>query len=227
MSAWIEILAGETLLFNLIGKAFYAGPDREWIDTLVKDDVFAESPFGGDQPDTKAGLTLLQAWSRAIRDGISDVALESMQAEYTRLFIGPGPIVAPPWESVYFSEERLLFQRETFQVRAWYARFGLKVPNVNSEPDDHVGLELSFVAHLAELALQALQAQEQERFRELLETQRRFLAEHLLKWGPGWCSRVEATSGSEFYRGLALLTHGALSEISERLPVQIPVQPEE
>jgi putative dimethyl sulfoxide reductase chaperone len=226
MSAWIEILAGEMLLFNLIGKAFYAGPDRGWLDSLVKDDVFAESPFGGQQADTKAGLALLQTWSRANADGISDVAFETLQAEYTRLFIGPGPVIAPPWESVYFSQERLLFQTETFRVRAWYGRFGLMVPNLQSEPDDHIGLELSFVAHLAGSALQAIQAHERERFREALEAQRHFLTEHLLKWGPGWCSRVVETSDSEFYRGLALLTRGALSEISERLTVRIPAQPE-
>ena len=225
MTAWTETLAGEMLLFKLLGKAFFAAPDREWLDALVKEDIFAESPFGGAQPDTKAGLTLLRAWSRANRDGISDVALETLQAEYTRLFIGPGPVVAPPWESVYFSEERLLFQRETFQVRAWYARFGLTVPSLHREPDDHIGLELSFVAHLGELALQAIQANEQERFQEALEAERRFLSEHLFKWGPGWCTRVEANSGSEFFRGLSLVTRGALSELSEQLAVPIPMQP--
>ena len=225
MTPSIETLAGEMLLFNLLGKAFYAAPNREWLDALVKDDIFAESPFGGAQPDTRAGLALLQTWNRVNRDGISDAALESLQAEYTRLFIGPGPVVAPPWESVSFSEERLLFQRETFQVRAWYARFELTVPNLHREPDDHIGLELSFVAHLAELALQAIQAHEEEGFQEALEAQRRFLAEHLLRWGPGWCSRVEAASTNEFYSGLALVTRGALSELSEQLAVQIPAQP--
>jgi putative dimethyl sulfoxide reductase chaperone len=225
MTVWIETLAGEMLLFNLLGKAFYAAPHHEWLDALVKDDIFAEAPFGGAQPDTQAGLTLLRAWSRANRDGISDAALETLQAEYTRLFIGPGPVVAPPWESVYFSEERLLFQQATFQVRTWYARYELTAPNLHREPDDHVGLELSFVAHLAALALQAIQAREQEGFQEALDAQRGFLAGHLLKWGPGWCSRVELTSRSEFYRGLALVTRGALSEISEQLAVQVPAQP--
>ena len=225
MTPSIETLAGEMLLFNLLGKAFHAAPNREWLDALVKDDIFAESPFGGAQPDTRAGLALLQTWNRVNRDGISDAALESLQAEYTRLFIGPGPVVAPPWESVSFSEERLLFQRETFQVRAWYARFDLTVPNPHREPDDHIGLELSFVAHLAELALQAIQAHEEEGFQEALEAQRRFLAEHVFRWGPGWCSRVKAASANEFYCGLALVTRGALSELSEQLAVQIPAQP--
>lgn len=218
MSAWIEMLAGEVLLFNLVGKAFYAAPERAWLESLVQADVFVESPFGGDQPDAKSGLALLQAWCQENHEGIAD--FEALQAEYTRLFIGPGPVVAPPWESVYFSPERLVFQRETYQVRACYARFGLQSANYNKEPDDHIALELSFVAYLAEMGLQALRASDQERFHEALEVQRRFLKEHLLRWGPAWCSHVEETSNSAFYRGLALLTLGGLSEIRERM---IPV----
>ena len=215
MSASKEMLAGEALLFHLVGNAFSAAPERAWLESLVQTDVFAESPFGGDQPDAKTGLALLQAWCQENREGIAE--FETLQAEYTRLFIGPGPVVAPPWESVYFSPERLVFQKETYQVRAWYARFGLQSANYNKEPDDHIALELSFVAYLAEVGLQALEACDQERFQETLEEQRRFLENHLLKWGPAWCSRVEKTSTSAFYRGLALLTRGGLSEIRERL----------
>jgi len=225
MTVWIETLTGEVLLFTLLGTAFHATPDRRLIGALAKDDLFAEAPFGGAQPDTTAGLALLRAWSQANRGGISAEALSALRAEYTRLFIGPGPVVAPPWESVYFHDERLLFQRETFRVRAWYARYGLTAPNLHGEPDDHIGLELSFLSHLATLALQAIQAHDQGRFDEALDAQRRFAAEHVFRWGPGWCSRVEANSGSDFYRGLALVTRGALSELSAQLAVPIPVQP--
>ena len=86
-------------------------------------------------------------------------------------------VVAPPWESVYFSPDRLVFQQETFQVRAWYTRFGLQSANHNKEPDDHISVELEFVAHLAELGLRALQACDRERFHETPEAQSGFLAE--------------------------------------------------
>lgn len=225
MTASVETLTGVALLFSLLGKAFHATPDREWLDALAQDDLFAEAPFGGAQPDMRAGLALLQTWSQENRDGVSADAFSVLQAEYTRLFIGPGPVVAPPWESVYFSDDRLLFQKETFQVRAWYTRYGLTAPSLHREPDDHIGLELSFISHLAWLALRAIQATEQARFQEALEAQRRFLAEHVLRWGPGWCSRVEAASDSAFYRGLALVTRGALSELGAQLAVPIPTQP--
>ncbi|MBO2519906.1 MAG: molecular chaperone TorD, partial [Firmicutes bacterium] len=40
-------------------------------------------------------------------------------------------------------------------MRNWYARYGLVAEKKGQEPDDHVGLELEFVAHLAGLALEA------------------------------------------------------------------------
>jgi TorA maturation chaperone TorD len=223
---WVETLAGEALVFGLAGRAFYGGPDRPWLDGLVRDDVFAEAPIAGDHADTRTGLARLQRWSTANRGGLSDAEFEALEAEYARLFVGPGAVVAPPWESVHFSEERLLFQRETFEVRAWYSRFGLEVPNLHAEPDDHIGLELSFVAHLATLGLRAIQAHDGDRLREALDAQRRFLAEHLGRWGPGWCARVEETSGSDFYRGLALLARGTLSETCRRLTTPQAAAPE-
>jgi TorA maturation chaperone TorD len=217
MSEWAETLAGEALVFGLVGRAIHAGPDRGWLDSLIQDDVFAEAPIAGDHADTRAGLALLQRWSQANRGGISNGAFHALETEHARLFLGPGPVAAPPWESVHFTRERLLFQRETFEVRAWYSRFGLAAPNLNAEPDDHIGLELSFVAHLAGLGLEAIHAHDAHRLQEALEAQRQFLAEHLLRWAPAWCARVEEASGSEFYRGLALLTRGVLSEVAEQL----------
>lgn len=57
-------------------------------------------------------------------------------ADYHRLFVGPGTMLAPPWESVHPSDEGLTFQDETLQVRQAYAEFGLTAPAVNREPDD-------------------------------------------------------------------------------------------
>src|SRR4051794_22478979 len=41
---------------------------------------------------------------------MSDVQIDRESEEYHRLFIGPGPLVAPPWESYYRSKEQLLFE---------------------------------------------------------------------------------------------------------------------
>ena len=213
-----ETLTGEMLLLNMLGRIFYTYPtdqERAWLQTLIDQDIFSEAPFAADQKLTGAGLELLQDWARP---GLSDEGFKSVQADYTRLFIGLGDDgFAAPWESVYFSEERLVFQQQTLEVRNWYRRFGLEAEKINREPDDHIGLELLFMSHLAGLGLQLLDAQDEARFEECWAAQRDFHKQHLGAWALAWCELVEANAQTDFYKGLAYLTHGALFALSEML----------
>ena len=187
---WPTALMGEVLACGLLNKALYVYPDRDWLQTLIDDEVFAQAPFAEQQPDVIAGLAALQTWTVAHRAGLSTTTFDDVCADYTRLFIGVDRVLAAPWESVYFNDERLLFQVQTQQVRQWYLRYGLEPENLHKEPDDHIGLELAFLAHLAQRGLQALEQNDPAVFEDSLAAQRGFLAEHLLKWAtPGaiWC----------------------------------------
>jgi putative dimethyl sulfoxide reductase chaperone len=216
---WNELLTGEMLTFALLSKTFYVYPDKAWLQSLVEGEVFAEAPFASEQPSVVSALQLLQAWSR----GVNDQTIEDVRVDYTRLFIGPGKVLTPPWESVHFSEERLTFQQETLQVREWYRRFGLQVERLYQEPDDHIGLELEFVAHLAKQGLVALEQSDQARFDQLLDAQKQFIVEHPGRWAFDWCAMIEEQAHTDFYRGMAMLTRGALTEITQVLGVKIPV----
>jgi TorA maturation chaperone TorD len=214
---WPETLTGEMLLLNMLGRIFYTYPtnaERTWLQSLIDQDIFSDVPFAAEKGQTIAGLKLLQNWAKL---GLSDEVFVSLTMDYTRLFIGLGEGFAAPWESVYFSEERLTFQEQTLQVRNWYRRFGLEAERINREPDDHIGLELLFLSHLAALGIQALDEQDQTRFEELWAAQRDFHQQHLGAWALAWCDLVEGNARTDFYKGLAALTRGALSELSELL----------
>lgn len=207
-------LAGRALVFGLLGRALYVSPDRVWVQTLVQERLFDGVPFAGEQPDVVKGLALLAAWTDASRAGLTGQAFDAVQFDYTRLFVGPGKVQAPPWESVYFHDEEMTFQEETIQVREWYARFGLQAELLHSEPDDHIGLELAFLAHLAGQAVAACQKGEAENLGRLTSAQQEFAAEHPAKWVPAWCDRVCQHARTDFYRGIALLAKGALAELA-------------
>ncbi len=216
-----ETLTGEMLLLNMLGRIFYTYPtndERTWLQSLIDQDIFSEAPFAAEQEQTKTGLKLFQNWAA---QGLSDESFKSLQADYTRLFIGLGDGFAAPWESVYFSEERLVFQQQTLEVRNWYRRFGLEAEKINNEPDDHFGLELLFLSHLAALGIQALNDQDQARFEECWVAQQEFTQQHLGRWALPWCNLVETNARTEFYKGLVTLTRGALSELSELLDIQL------
>lgn len=220
---WNVALTGQSLIFGLLGKAFYVYPERAWFESLVQNDIFSEAPFAAEQPDVIAGLELLQRWARGDSGSVSAQMFDNLQADYTRLFIGPAQVLTPPWESVYVSEERLTFQKETLDVRNWYKRFGLQADKLHNEPDDHIGLELEFIAHLATQALNALEKHDTAAFERSLDAQRGFLTEHLLKWAPDWCGQVQSQARNDFYRGISSLTRGALEESAKMLNVAIPV----
>ncbi len=218
---WVSFLTGETLVARLLGKTLYIYPEKAWLQSLADEDVFTESPLGNTQPDVQRGLALLQGWAQSARGGMSSEAFDDLRVDYTRLFLGVDKVLAPPWESVYFNEERMVFQEQTVQVRAWYRRFGLEAENRHQEPDDHIGLELIFIAHLAQQALAALDQQEQAAFENMLAAQRQFLANHLLRWAPQWCSLAQANAHTDFFRGLAQLTQGILAEVATTLHVEV------
>jgi TorA maturation chaperone TorD len=217
---WKETLTGELLLLSLLGRVIYNYPnERAWYQSLFEDDIFSEVPFATYQDETKTGLGLIQQRGKA---GITDLNFENMQADYTRLFVGVGKVLVPPYESVYFNQDRLVFQERTLEVRAWYKRFGLEAERKNHEPDDHIGLELLFLSHLASLGIHALEEEDHVQFNELLDAQREFLSEHLLRWGPVWAKLVKKHTATDFYRGIAHLTHGSLLAIAEELQVEMP-----
>jgi TorA maturation chaperone TorD len=211
---WASILAGEALVCGLIGKLLIDDLQPAWLQGLINDGVFDEIPFGAEQPDVIEGLKLLQKWAIPHRTGAQDPEFLKMRSDYTRLFIGPGKLPAIPWESAALDPDRQLFQPRTLDVRRWYRRFGLEPVRLYNEPDDHVGLELAFLAHLAQQGLAALDQGDEAQLNETLTAQREFLAAHPLQWIPAWCAQVEASAETDFFRGLARLTRGVLAELA-------------
>ena len=132
--------------------------------------------------------------------------------DHQALFVGPGPALAPPYESVYRSREHLLFEEQTLQVREAYRAFGLVAPALNREPDDHIGLELHFLAEVSLRSLDALDAGDDDRFDATLAAHQAFLADHLLVWAWECLDRVRDNARTGYFRGVALLTSGLLEQ---------------
>ena len=217
---WTETLTGAMLLCELTGRTLYVYPEKAWFDTLLSQDVFADCPFACEQRDVALGLTLLQAWTAAHPSGLSEADFDRLRTDYNNLFVGPHKVLAPPWESVYFSSDRQMFQKETLDVRMWYARFGLEIVNLNREPDDHLGLELEFIAHLLKQSLDALDRNDGAESERLHAALREFMIAHPLRWATKCCDAIVDKAQTDFYRGTALLISGALRELVAVLDIQ-------
>lgn len=149
--------------------------------------------------------------ARMLLDGADGDAVE-LARDYRALLVGPGDRFLPPYESVYRSREGLVFEEQTLQVRAAYRAFGLVAPALNREPDDHIGLELQFLAEVCLRSLDALDRGDDDALDATLAAHQAFLEDHLLVWAPAYLERVHDGAATEFFRGAALLTAGLLDE---------------
>jgi len=219
---WQELLTGELLMFTLLGKMLLQIPEKSWLQPILDEALFSDVPFAEQQVDVRQGLALFAQWSQQCDGTITPQGLTDLKADHTRLFTGLANIPVAPWESVFFTEERLVFQKQTQDVRDWYQRYGMTVVSGQyKEPEDHIGLELTFMAHLAKIGLAALAAQNQPEFEQALAAQREFAQKHLFLWAPLWCSLIQAHAKSDFYRSLAQIVYGMLLELAIILDVNI------
>ena len=207
-SEWAQLQTGQGLAYRFLGRCFYEAPDAEWISTLAEERLFEAWPFPSKDEDTTEGLSLV----RDFCESWDTTKIGELQWDFTRLFVGPGKMLVPPWESVHRSKTGLTFQESTLRVREIYQGFGVEAPAIHREPDDHIGIELAFVGRLSELAAAAATEGDTATLDRHLEAQKAFLRDHLLVWAPRCLELVGEHAETAYYHGVARLTLGTLSE---------------
>jgi putative dimethyl sulfoxide reductase chaperone len=137
---------------------------------------------------------------------------EELRSEHLRLFGGVregyGP--PPPYESLH-REGRLLGQT-TEAVMAYYRGNGISLADEIAGPEDHLGIELKFVALLCH--------EESRRWRDgdaaggytALAAQRKFIEDHLRAWVPAYCHRVQGSTRSPYFQAVAGLTAASIEQ---------------
>ena len=145
---------------------------------------------------------------RAWDDSVTELAID-----YVSAFIGHGVngySAAYPYESVYTSPKRLMMQEARDEVLAVYRSEGLdKLPSWK-ESEDHIALELEFMAVLGDRIVTAAEAADEAEVERLLSTQRNFLEDHLASWAPLMTADLRRFAQCGLYQGLASLTDGFL-----------------
>lgn len=197
-------LEARQLMYNLLKHVFYVEPNKELI-RVIRDDInLLELPFIEENTLIKDGVDFLTTYFN--KDYKEDQAFEKLHWAYTRLFVGPGSLPAPPWESAYLSEDRLLFQESTLQVRKAYLKYNYVVKNRLREPDDHIGSLLDFMNRLSEQTLDL--DKDSSSIINILKDQEDFLNEHLSTWIKAFSRDIQLYSHLLFYSGMAKILEG-------------------
>jgi len=80
---------------------------------------------------------------------LGETSLEPQLVEYSRLFLGPFKLVAPPYGSVWLDKQKTVMGDSTARVAAFYHAQGLQLTDDFPELPDHIAVELEFLSYLA------------------------------------------------------------------------------
>lgn len=174
------------------------------------------------QPATSSAL---DAW-RIMHGAIDNLPgqpdkqeLDVLAADFAAIYL-TAAYGASPCESAWTDEDHLLCQDSMFQLRAIYRASGLAAKDWRRRPDDHLVLQLAYLAHAMR------QARHPDHWRAMATV----MDEHLLRWLSDFSRRVAARCATPFYAGLALVTHewadGLRNLIAERLAEPRPTREE-
>lgn len=184
-----SLLALRQTLYALTARAFAAEPDDAFAAWCATEGVREAVDFLAQNCEGAIAAIDGEALAVSVARSAGD---RTIGTEYTKLFVGPGAPLAPPWESVYRNADGLLFQASTLAVRRAYRAAGFAAAGYPHEPDDHLGTELGFMEALAASTLRAWEAGDLARVRCNLQHQATFLEEHLAVWVGAFRDRVAA-----------------------------------
>lgn len=189
-----EYLTERVGLFSLL-RSLYTYPLRA--DTL---DVIRRLKDIGPEP-MERGLEKMRSH---LDTGWSGSHLEALNIEMTRLIEGPGLTPAVPYASYYLHDGRMMGPAALAVRRLYHAWQAVPVGDARL-PDDHIALELGFLAYLAERA-----AEDPMETTKALQAGQELIVRHLLPWLPRFCAALAAATSTPFFRGLAELTEAAV-----------------
>ncbi len=187
--------------YKLLSECYYL-PDKELLGNL-------------SSLDTKKGQVFSILAKH--RPGISDI--DSLTVDYSKLFVGPYELLAPPYGSVYLEDKSRVMGDSTVDVNKRYAEEGLDI--CVKEAPDHIAMELEFMYFLIFREVEAVKISDSRAAAGYQEKQKAFLETHLGIWVSEFAYNVEANAQTTFYKHLARITRSFIREELENMSLNL------
>lgn len=126
----------------------------------------------------------------------------SLCADFADAFLGNTKTSAPPYESVFTSEDGLLMQDAYHQMVTLLEEYNININEKYNEPADHIAIQLDFMGNLV---LQTLESESEAEIRANFAKQHAFIQAHLLNWLPDFEMKVKSSDKFGFYASVITL----------------------
>lgn len=190
-------------LGKVIASAFAFEMKQAYMDVVMKD----RDAWNFHELAAK-GADMIADW---LADGAEEDKEETAAADFARAFLGAGvvnQVAAYPFESVYTSPTRLVMQDAYEAVRQLYHKYGFVKSEDCDLHEDHIALEIQFLAHLSGRAAKLFEEGKEAEACDVLRLQKTFIETHIENWISRFCDDVRACPVSPFYKGWSYILEG-------------------
>jgi TorA maturation chaperone TorD len=195
----IEVMRNRENVYNMLASLFFKELSEEQIRRIVAQDYQNLSAMNDQIVE---GIVDIKAALHRIHSGTR----EDLAVDYAHTFLAAGSTRnekrASPYESLYTSDQGLLYQEAQADVYKIMHREHLEPKVRLHTPEDHVSFECEFMAQLSVRTGKALADKDVTEARRLLDRQTSFLSEHLLNWADDFLASVLACCRTRFYAGV-------------------------
>lgn len=162
-------------------------------DLLITTQLLLETIKNSDENLLAICEKMIQIFEREPQD------IEDYIVEYSKLFVGPFKLYAPPYASIYLEDKWEVMGRSSQTVESFYQRAGLTLGSANSEPSDHISLQFEFMYYLNFKWSETGDS-------TYLNLQKEFLYRILTHWIPKFNKAIQQGATLEFYKLLGEIT---------------------
>lgn len=206
----------EGALLSLLAEGFLR-PTGELASRLARGEMRSaySEILAGSEPAERA-MELLETAESELSSCTEEEGRLKLEVEYNRLFVGPGVVAAPPYESYFASASERARGRlrgpEEREVARVYRTRGFSVPEEGGELADHVAVELAFLSQLALSEAALWREGKWQDAEQLQEEAASFRSAHIGRWIASFAALVNESARLSFYPALACLAQGAVQE---------------
>jgi len=200
-------------VYEMLSAYFLELPDQRMVNGIFNPD-FERSLFRVasvfETGEMKEGLRLISHFISSYKNQSQEEILRRIAIDRTRLFRGISEEYSPPPPYESFYREQRLHGDTSAEVRRFYSKLGVTLPEEWTESPDYLGVEIDFMRLLCQSEEEAWLNKQPEKALELLGAGMGFLKDHLWQWALSFLDKMYEMADLDFYRGLAKLTSGFL-----------------
>lgn len=204
INACVEALKGRASFYDLLAALYFKPLSQEQIENIVQMDLSVYADVNEYFAD---GINDVTRYLRKRNTGTR----QALAVDFTTAFGGTSSWkgrYAVPYESVFTSQEGLMFQGAYHDVYRLFREHKLQRSAGYDYPDDHLSFMCEFLAIMSDRTIEALEAGNYEEAVKNLEASNEFLDEHILSWFDDFNDLSLLLLSTRFYRGILKITKG-------------------